>query len=97
MAYFFCRIQLRGEPSESTYEQLHAAMTQTGFSRTIVSGSDSKTRKLPHAMYTCESVEGTQSVYDKALAVAKLYGTNPIVLVIRSADYDRWWGNMDFV
>ena len=47
---FTVRIELKGRPGSSDYENLHSTMAQAGFSRTIVA-TDGQRYMLPHAEY----------------------------------------------
>jgi hypothetical protein len=65
MADFAIRVELRGDPSADTYEELHALMAKKGFKQTI-SGFDlngkSATFNLPHAVYYGSSTASCSAV-----------------------------------
>lgn len=49
MSNFIVRVELYGSPSYAVYNNLHAAMERTGFSRTFI--DHGKTYNFPHAVY----------------------------------------------
>jgi hypothetical protein len=71
MADFAIRVELRGDPSAETYEELHALMSAKGFERTVT-GFDLKGNAgafdLPHALYYGSSTDSCSAV---AESVAK--------------------------
>jgi hypothetical protein len=80
MAEFIARTQLVGSPSETVYEDLHAAMEGIGFLRERAWGS--KIYELPHGTY-CGTSTSAMSVVEKAIenAVKPIWSGCRILLV----------------
>jgi hypothetical protein len=88
MSQLFARIELRGTPSEQTYEKLHAYMKSQNWLQDI---TGSATISLPHGTYQAKfaSDEPDTLAIAKALRTyieANIW-TKAIVLVIRSAHW----------
>jgi hypothetical protein len=79
MARFTTRIQLDGDPDEKTYEKLHEAMRNKGFSRFI--SSEEKVYHMPHAEYNREADVTIQVVRDDANTAVLSVWKNVQVLV----------------
>jgi hypothetical protein len=86
MASVIIRVELRGNPSRETYQQLHDYMARNRWSMTIASTNG--TTQLPHAMY-CGTTEN--SIADLATAlkesISTTIWTKVIVLVIA---WENW-------
>jgi hypothetical protein len=88
MADFAIRVELRGDPSAETYEELHVLMAEKGFKQTV-SGVDLKGNEgkfnLPHAMYYGSSTASCSMVAESvAKAVKAQIQENFIVFAVQS-------------
>jgi hypothetical protein len=83
MAKFTVRVQLNGEPDQTDYERLHAAMRGNGFSQTII-GGDGVEFYLPHAEYDYESAGSAEQVRELVRTIAKGVWDSSYVLVTQA-------------
>ncbi|GAA0511182.1 hypothetical protein GCM10009414_21060 [Tatumella terrea] len=88
MAQFTIRVELHGATPKD-YEKLHDSMSANGFQKTIESSGGIR-YKLPEAEYVFSSQTlNTESVLDKAIAVAEKISILPAVIVTKSVG--RMW------
>ena len=89
MSKFTTRIELHGA-DRSDYDQLHSAMEDEGFSRTITSG-DGIVYDLPWAEYNYDGNSTLQQVIDAGKRAASTTGFKFEILVTKS-DGRKWQG-----
>lgn len=90
MARFNVRVELKGEPSWSIYEQLHTLMGEANYSRTITS-SDGTSYNLPHAEYVVTTDWSIDAILQEVWKIAKSVWSDPAVYVT-SAGPRKWLG-----
>jgi len=59
MSAYTVRVELKGDPSEEDYENLHKLMKKLGYGRTVTGKQE---RDLPHATYYGESSSSASDV-----------------------------------
>lgn len=89
MALYFCRVELRGDPSSSEYAKLHAAMTRAGFLNTVVDDAGAK-YNLPHAVYSLSGILTLQDANQAAIAAAKSVQSNFLILTTEAVRWTGW-------
>lgn len=89
MAQFMVRVELH-QAGGADYDRLHAAMEQTGFSRSIT-GSDGYRYQLPTAEYFASGNFTIDHVRDAACGAADTTGKRYAVLVSESIRH-AWIG-----
>jgi hypothetical protein len=87
MAFFTTRVELRGSPSKSDYDRLHAAMAKSGFKQTVEKGG--KSFYLPHAEYDLFANVTVEDVMERARHAAESVWPNHLILVTEAKD--RTW------
>lgn len=85
MAAYTVRAELKGDPSFSQYEKLHALMAQLGFGRTV---KGDRIVSLPHAAYDGQSSSYVVTVRDTVKANVKAKIQTNIVFYV--AKTERW-------
>jgi|HubBroStandDraft_5_1064220.scaffolds.fasta_scaffold14347_9 hypothetical protein len=91
MANFAIRVELKGDPSAETYEELHTLMEGKGFDRTIA-GVDLKGNSgifdLPHAVYYGASTDSCSAVAESvAKAIKAEIQSNIIVFAVEATHW----------
>lgn len=89
MPNYAIRVELKGNPSEERYENLHALMARCGFGRTVT-GVDKRgnqsTVDLPHATYYGSSASDCASVRDSVTEAIKAEIQQGIVVFVIQAE-----------
>ena len=91
MARFTTRIELHGA-SRSDYDNLHSAMDDEGFTRTVTS-DDGTVYDMPWAEYNYDGNRTLQHVFDAGKRAASSTGYKFAILVTKSAG--RKWQGLD--
>jgi hypothetical protein len=90
MADFVVRVELRGNPTEVTYEKLHTMMSQRGFYMTVSEGS--RSYAMPHATYYGSSNQAADQISGELRdAIASSVWTKPLVFVSQSLTWALSW------
>ena len=89
MMRYFCRVELRGDPSSTAYQQLHSAMVYAGFT-TTASDNTGSVYSLPHAMYSIVTSSSLEAVNNAAKSAAGSVQGNYLVLTILASDWSGW-------
>lgn len=87
MPVLFARVELRGTPTETVYEKLHAHMKSLNWYQYLPSNTD---KLMPHAMYQATfSEEQDLPTIAKGLKsqIEKYVWTKALVLVIRNSGW----------
>ncbi|MGS1028836.1 hypothetical protein [Burkholderia glumae] len=93
MTAFTTRVVLHGvKEDEQAYKDLHTAMENAGFSRTISSGNDAY--HLPPAEYDFEGTITKSAVLQKAKAAAGSVHSDYGVLVTEAVEQGQVWYNL---
>lgn len=92
MAYFTTRVELHHAATSKEYDELHEAMKEKGFSRTIKKADNDSVYHLPTAEYTrsCELTKN-QVLEDAKQAASKVVNKFS-VLVTQSSGSRVWFG-----
>jgi hypothetical protein len=91
MSQYIIRIQLESAELDPSYEVLHEAMKEKGFSKSIPSTEG--LFDLPRAMYYITSTLDLQEVLRRAKIAADSTGKKSMVLAIEVQDVD--WNNLN--
>ncbi len=86
MPLIIVRVELHGA-SETTYEALHLAMENLGFSRYIENAHGTKFR-LPTAEYGINSHLSASAIRVQVANAAKAISANPWILVSKTSEID---------
>jgi len=86
MPYYIARVELRGTPSGTDYDNLHDAMQKAGFLRTITIAD--KNWHLPAAEYACVDNRVLSAAYmrDELKKIVEAVYVNYLLLVSRTED-----------
>jgi hypothetical protein len=88
MPSFTTRVELRGSPSFSDYEQLHSAMAAKGFGCTVEIGG--KIWKLPHAEYDISANATAEQIREQARAATSTVWKDFLILVTEVQSRSGW-------